>query len=569
MFYSCIPLPTREANPVSDIEVILNKIVNPILSGFHPDPVICRCGEDYYIATSTFEWFPGVRIFHSRDLQNWRLVSRPLDRISQLDMKGNPDSGGIWAPCLSYADGQFWLLYTDVKVVNAPWKNGRNYLVTAKDITGPWREPVPMGNGGFDPSLFHDADGRKYYLYRKWGPRHHSNPENHILLQEYFPQEQKLSNQRVRLFSGTHRKLTEGPHIYKRGDFYYLVVAEGGTVYQHACTVARSKDLFGPHQLHQLHPDETIVTTEHAPENALQKAGHASLVRTHTGEWYMAYIVGRPIVLARQQMPDGMRGYCPLGRETAIDKLYWQDDWPYAVGGQHAKTQVDAPDMAIQEWQTSEHFIDDFEDTDLNPEWQTLRIPFNQEIGQLIPEESLLRLYGKDSLVSLFTQATVARRWQHFHFEANTQLSFYPENDQQTAGLTCYYNTLNWSYCFVDFDEELACRTIKLIQVDKGEAGYYLYQQPIVIPDPVENIWLKVSVRLATYQYSYSFDGIRWHVIDQELPAWKLSDDYIAGKGFFTGAFVGLHCADISADGCFADFHRFEYRPHACRTDIP
>ena len=142
------------------------EITNPILTGFNPDPSLCRQGEDYYIATSTFEWFPGVRIYHSRDLKNWSLVSTPLDRVSMLDMKGNPDSGGIWAPCLSYADGKFWLLYTDVKIVDSPWKNGRNFLVTAPSIEGPWSEPVPMGNGGFDPSLFHDDDGRKYYLYR-------------------------------------------------------------------------------------------------------------------------------------------------------------------------------------------------------------------------------------------------------------------------------------------------------------------------------------------------------------------------------------------------------------------
>lgn len=145
------------------------QIENPILTGFNPDPSLCRVGEDYYIATSTFEWFPGVRIYHSRDLKHWSLVSTPLDSVALLDMKGNPDSGGIWAPCLSYADGKFWLLYTDVKIVDSPWKNGRNFLVTAPSVEGPWSAPVPMGNGGFDPSLFHDADGRKYYIYRPWG----------------------------------------------------------------------------------------------------------------------------------------------------------------------------------------------------------------------------------------------------------------------------------------------------------------------------------------------------------------------------------------------------------------
>ncbi|VTM23714.1 Beta-xylosidase [Raoultella terrigena] len=186
-------------------------ITNPILTGFNPDPSLCRQGEDYYIATSTFEWFPGVRIYHSRDLKNWSLVSTPLDRVSMLDMKGNPDSGGIWAPCLSYADGLFWLLYTDVKIVDSPWKNGRNYLVTAPSVEGPWSEPIAMGNGGFDPSLFHDSDGRKYYIYRPWGPRHHSDPHCTIVMQEYFPQTQTLAKTRKTLFN-RHR-----PALYRRG----------------------------------------------------------------------------------------------------------------------------------------------------------------------------------------------------------------------------------------------------------------------------------------------------------------------------------------------------------------
>jgi len=554
-------------------------ISNPILTGFHPDPSICRCGEDYYIATSTFEWFPGVRIFHSRDLQNWRLVSRPLDRVSQLDMKGVPDSGGIWAPCLTHADGLFWLVYTNVTVVDSPWKNGRNYLVTAKNIAGPWSEPVSLGNGGFDPSLFHHEDGRKFLLYRPWGPRHHSNPYNNIVMQEYYHQEQRLCLTRHLLFTGTERKFTEAPHLYKKGQYYYLVVAEGGTVYQHAVTVLRAKDLLGPYELH---PEETIVCTWEHPDNALQKSGHACFVHTHSNEWYMVYLVGRPLPsksastsnVVNRHLPadekNSMRGYCPLGRETAIDQIFWQDNWPYAVGGKQAKEQVQAPNIsqqAITQSYSAALFIDGFDQDELDAQWQSLRIPLAENVAQLIPaatpenklQQPVLRLYGHDSLVSKFTQATIAKRWQHFNFDAFTQFSFAPINEQQSAGLTCYYNSQNWSYCFVDYDEELAQRSIKLIQVDKNNASYYLYQTPVEVPDSVTDIWLKVSVREWHYAYSYSFDGTHWQSININFDAWKLSDDYVAGKGFFTGAFVGLHCEDISGDGCHADYKYFEY----------
>ena len=147
------------------------KIQNPVLPGFNPDPSICRVGDDYYIATSTFEWFPGVQIHHSKDLVNWHLITHPLDKVSFLDMKGNPNSGGIWAPDLSYADGKFWLIYTDVKVVDGMWKDCHNYLITSESIFGPWSDPVELNGSGFDASLFHDADGRKYLVNMYWDQR--------------------------------------------------------------------------------------------------------------------------------------------------------------------------------------------------------------------------------------------------------------------------------------------------------------------------------------------------------------------------------------------------------------
>lgn len=136
------------------------KIQNPVLRGFNPDPSICRAGDDYYIATSTFEWFPGVQIHHSKDLVNWHLVAHPLNEVKYLDMKGNPNSGGIWAPDLSYADGKFWLIYTDVKVVDGMWKDCKNYLTTCDTVDGVWSDPIELNGSGFDASLFHDIDGK-------------------------------------------------------------------------------------------------------------------------------------------------------------------------------------------------------------------------------------------------------------------------------------------------------------------------------------------------------------------------------------------------------------------------
>ena len=162
-------------------------ITNPILPGFNPDPSIVRVGDDYYIATSTFEWYPGVQIHHSKDLKNWRLVSRPLNRAGLLDMRGNPDSGGIWAPCLSYSDGLYWLIYTDVKRLDGNFKDAHNYLTTCETIDGEWSDPVYMNSSGFDPSLFHDDDGRKWFVNMVWDHRHLHNRFGGIYLQEYSP----------------------------------------------------------------------------------------------------------------------------------------------------------------------------------------------------------------------------------------------------------------------------------------------------------------------------------------------------------------------------------------------
>jgi xylan 1,4-beta-xylosidase len=303
-------------------------IRNPILPGFNPDPSICRVGDDYYIAVSTFEWYPGVQIHHSKDLVNWELVCRPLTRASQLDMRGNPCSCGIWAPCLSYADGQFWLVYTDVKRYDGNFKDSHNFIVTAPSITGPWSEPMFANSSGFDPSLFHDDDGRKWFVNMVWNYRTASiggNPRtpafDGILLQEWDAKAGKLVGPIKNIYRGTELGLVEGPHLYKRNGWYYLTTAEGGTSYNHAVTMARSRKLDGPYETHPLeHP----ITSKDHLDAPLQRAGHGQIIETPDGAFYHTHLCGRPL-------PGTQR--TPLGRETAIQKMVWKDDWLYLEGG--------------------------------------------------------------------------------------------------------------------------------------------------------------------------------------------------------------------------------------------
>ena len=249
----------------------MRKIHNPILRGFNPDPSIVRVGAEYYIATSTFEWYPGVAIHRSRDLEHWLPLRQPLRRASQLNMLGNPDSCGVWAPCLTYAAGLFHLVYTDVKrygrttgagSTGASLRDYHNYLVTSPTIEGEWSDPVYLNATGFDPSLFHDDDGRKYLVQMLWDHRPGRNRFAGIVLQEYSTAERRLIGERKLIFQGTAIGFTEGPHLYKRGGHYYLLTAEGGTGWGHAVTLARSRKIEGPYELH---PQTYILTSRDRP----------------------------------------------------------------------------------------------------------------------------------------------------------------------------------------------------------------------------------------------------------------------------------------------------------------
>lgn len=528
------------------------KIENPILKGFNPDPSICRVGDDYYIATSTFEWFPGVQIHHSKDLKNWKLISRPLNRLSQLNMLGNPDSGGIWAPCLTYCDNKFWLIYTDVKMLDGIWKDAHNYLVTCDTIDGEWSEPIYLNSKGFDPSLFHDDDGRKYLMHMVWDHRTNNHPFYGIMLQEYSTEENKLIGKAKTIFKGTDIKLVEAPHIYKKDGYYYLVVAEGGTQYEHAITVARSKDLWGEYEVH---PSNPMLTSYNYPKNPLQKAGHGSFVQAQNGQWYVTHLVGRPLT---------ERGYCPLGRETAIQEMVWNEgDWPYIKDGNEPKLTIEVEGIEEIPQSTNVVEYDDFNNEELNIHFQTLRVPLDESVMTLKERPGYLRLYGKSSLNSRFVQALVARRWQNFKFTAQTGLEFKPDTFQQTAGLVCYYNTENWMYLNLSYDEVVEKRVIDFIQCDNMKFTQPYVNEKIYVDDNIEQVHFKVDVNYSEMRFAYSFDKENWTYLDLILEADKLSDDYVVehgNPGFFTGAFVGMCCQDMTGNRINADFDYFIYK---------
>ena len=335
------------------------KIKNPVLKGFHPDPCMIRVGDTYYIASSTFEWWPGVRIHESKDLVNWHLLTYPLSEKRLLDMTGDPDSGGVWAPDLSYDNGTFYLVYTDAKVTNGAFKDCANYLTTAKDIRGPWSDPIFLNTAGFDASLFHDDDGRKYLVNQYWDPRPYRHPFYGIMCTEFSEEKGCLIGEPRVIYKGTADRLAEGPHLYKVNGFYYLFVAQGGTGYAHQSRVARARSL---RDTFETQPGAPLLTTLDAPCHPFQKAGHGSLVQTPAGEWYFAHLMARPLHRDTESSIDP-RGWCPLGRETAIQKLVWDaEGWPQIVGGHNGAVEVDAPaDATEHKWEPDYPEKDDFD----------------------------------------------------------------------------------------------------------------------------------------------------------------------------------------------------------------
>ncbi|MGH7995799.1 MAG: glycoside hydrolase family 43 protein [Opitutaceae bacterium] len=535
------------------------RIRNPVLRGFNPDPSFVRVGDDYFIATSTFEWFPGVQIHHSRDLVHWRLAARPLRRPSQLNLLGDPDSCGVWAPCLTHADGLFWLVYTDVKrygrttvggASGASLRDFHNHLVTSPRIDGDWSDPVRLNSSGFDPSLFHDEDGRKFLVNMLWDHRPGRNRFAGIVLQEYAPGDKRLIGPRELIFSGTPLGFTEGPHLYRRGGWYYLLTAEGGTGWGHAVTLARSRTLTGPYEPH---PDGPMLSARLRPDAELQRAGHADLVETQTGETFIAYLCGRPL---------RNRGRCTLGRETAIQPMIWgADAWLRTTDGQGVpQTDTPAPKLPAHPFPVRPP-REDFEEPDLPPDFQWLRSPWPEELFSLGARPGWLRLYGRETIGSRFRQALVARRLQAHCVSASTLLDFEPEHFQQMAGLVCYYNGAKFHYLHLSNDEKVG-RHLRVMSALPDSPQTDAFTPPVALP-PGRPVRLRAEIDCERLLFAYWVEGVdtEWRWLPESFDASLLSDEASApGRPNFTGAFVGMACQDLAGTALAADFDWFEYR---------
>jgi len=298
-------------------------------------------------------------------------------------MRGEPDSCGVWAPCLSFADGIFWLCYTVVKRFDGNFKDTHNYLTTCQRIDGHWTDPVYLNSSGFDPSLFHDDDGRKWVTNAVWDHRPDRSFFYGIVLQEYSSEKRSLTGKRKHIFSGTELDCTEAPHLYKSDACYYLITAEGGTGYGHAVTMARSTTVDGDYTAD---PSGPVLTTRDDPDWPLQRNGHADFVETQDGSLFLVHLCGRPL--------EGTRR-CPLGRETAIQRLRKTDDgWFRLENGGHLPELAIEPPVLAPGGAVELLTHDSFESPELDSVYQWLRTPYPESFCSLQDNPDHLRLYG-------------------------------------------------------------------------------------------------------------------------------------------------------------------------------
>lgn len=546
-------------------------IQNPILRGFHPDPSIIRVGEDYYIATSTFEWWPGVRLHHSRDLKNWEQIEYPLSSLSQLDLRGVGASQGIWAPCLTYDQGTFYLVYTVVRSFYCNMYDTENYLVTSDNIHGPWSEPVALNNFGFDPSLFHDEDGRKYMVSMVTDHRVPKKYAGRLVLQEYDPEKKAMTGPVRDIYRG-EKIFLEGPHIYKRQGWYYLFAADTGTGEGHGQSVLRSRDIWGPYEmLKENHGEQreeneafSILTSRHHEDILLQKSGHGDLVETPGGEWYMVHLCGRAFADRNPadagRFPNSRRYM--MGRETAIQKILWREDgWPVLeAGGTTPQNEVPVPKEVSEEVlcrreAASPLVRDEFEGKALSLDYQSLRIPMDEHYLSLSARPGWLRMYGRSGLSSRFSQTLIARRMREYCMEASACVEFEPEVFKQMAGLIFLYDCDNYLYLHISRDEDVG----KCITLLKAENKKYEYLTDYIPVREKEALYLKMETRNAMTRFYYGYSEKGWQEIGPLINASFLSDE-ACGEGWFTGAMIGICCQDMTGFGRYADFDWFEVK---------
>lgn len=498
-----------------------NKFKNPVRPGFYPDPSICRVGHDFYLVASSFEYFPGIPIFHSRDLVAWRQIGHCLQRPSQLPLAGANASGGVWAPTLRHHDGVFYMTTTNVSL-------GGNFIVTATAPEGPWSEPILVKQDGIDPSLFFEADGTVLYTTSSGGAL-----QSRIDIKTG----QLLSEPKV-VWAGTGGQYPEGPHLYFRAGWYYLLLSEGGTEYGHMVTMARAKSPWGPFEPCARNP----LLTHRSVLSPIQAVGHADLVETEDGQWFVVCLAVRPV------------GYPPcyhLGRETFLSPVTWSDDG-FPVFGQDGRLALEMETPLELERAVSESGRDDFDSKTLAPHWNYLRNP-DPERSSLEARPGYLRLHGSEhGLDDIASPAWVGRRQCHFQVRVATCLEFQATSEGEEAGLVLRQNERHHYEVFVT---QRAGQSTVVLRRRIGSLRAEVTSR-VLSPSETRRLVLVVDAEREKYVFSCGPD------LSDLRPLGEGETRYLSTEvaGGFTGVYFAMYATGNGAP-CkqAADFDWFEY----------
>lgn len=497
---------------------------NPVIPGFYPDPSVCRVGDVFYLVNSSFAYFPGVPIFHSTDLINWKQIGHSLTRKSQVDLTNAGVSQGIFAPTISYHDGTFYMVTTNI--------SGKgNFLVYTNDPAGEWSEPVWLEEKGIDPSLYFEGD--KCYIT--------TNPNNIIHLSEINPKTGKQLSESKPIWGGTGGRYPEAPHLYKKDGWYYLLLSEGGTEYGHTVTIARSRNIEGPYQSNPANPILTHIGVE-TQAHPIQGTGHADLVQAENGSWWMVFLAFRP--------QSG--NHHVLGRETFLAPVRWDENaWPVVNGNGTVNLKMDTPTLPLHPVEKPDYNTT-FNEDKLGFEWNYLRNPLkenyilNTEEGYLILKASPVSLDDSGSPTFL------GRRQQHMEFSATTQISLLNAQENDEGGITAFMD--NNSHYDLFLRQESDNKKILVLRYRLGN----LTHETEVIEIDQETIHLRIAGNREDYSFAYSEDGENFTTID------KMDVRYLSSEtaGGFTGVLLGMFAKSVNEDSeGYGKFFEFNYTP--------
>jgi len=480
---------------------------NPVIPGFNPDPSVCRVGEDYYLVTSTFEYFPGVPVYHSKDLVNWEHIGYCLTRKSQLPLDNCRSSGGIYAPTIRYNKGTFYMVTTNVTA-------GGNFYVHTKDPAGEWSEPVWVKQGGIDPTLYFDDDGRNYLVTNA-----SVDGKTGIAVSEIDLETGKLLSEIWHVWGGTGGRYPEAPHIYKINGWYYLMIAEGGTEYGHMETIARSRNIRGPYESN---PDNPILTHRGLPGQyiQIQGTGHADLVQAHDDSWWMVFLA------FRKTGGD----FHHLGRETFLTPVTWNaQGWPVVSPGDTVGAKVSARTLPLVPFAPST-VRDEFDKERLALCWNFLRNP-NSGSWSMKEKPGYLTLRGNSStLDEPSSPAFVGRRQQHFNCAATAMVDFYPEANGESAGITVLMNEKHhYELCI----RKEGTGRVVVLNYRIGNLRHTAYTEHI----PSGGIELRISAEPERYMFSYRSENSGEFIQAGSMESRYLSSEVAGG---FTGVYLGM-----------------------------